>query len=93
VTPRWLRNHAETYAPPWRRPRRPTVSSVIVGARNEERLRQNLGAIDWTLTPDQILRLDRASAVTAPYPYAPYRRQEGFTRRNPPIEQALARTR
>jgi aryl-alcohol dehydrogenase-like predicted oxidoreductase len=69
---------------------RPTVSSVIIGARNEEQLRQNLGAIDWTLTPDQILRLDRASAVTAPYPYYPYRRQEGFARLNPPIEKALA---
>jgi aryl-alcohol dehydrogenase-like predicted oxidoreductase len=63
---------------------RPTVSSVIIGARNEEQLRQNLGAIGWTLTSDQMERLDAASAVTAPYPYFPYRRQEGFARLNPP---------
>jgi aryl-alcohol dehydrogenase-like predicted oxidoreductase len=63
---------------------RPTVSSVIIGARNEEQLRQNLGAVDWALTPEQIKALDEASAVTAPYPYFPYRRQEGFARLNPP---------
>jgi aryl-alcohol dehydrogenase-like predicted oxidoreductase len=63
---------------------RPTVSSVIIGARNEEQLRQNLGAVGWALTPEQIARLDEASAVTAPYPYFPYRRQEGFARLNPP---------
>ncbi|TIP52903.1 MAG: aldo/keto reductase, partial [Mesorhizobium sp.] len=45
---------------------RPTVSSVIIGARNEEQLRQNLGAVGWTLTPEQIKALDEASAVTAP---------------------------
>jgi aryl-alcohol dehydrogenase-like predicted oxidoreductase len=64
---------------------RPTVSSVIIGARNEQQLRQNLGAIGWTLTVEQIARLDAASAVTAPYPYFPYHRQEGFARLNPPI--------
>jgi aryl-alcohol dehydrogenase-like predicted oxidoreductase len=63
---------------------RPTVSSVIIGARNEEQLRQNLGAVGWTLTAEQIARLDAASAVTAPYPHFPYRRQEGFRRLNPP---------
>jgi aryl-alcohol dehydrogenase-like predicted oxidoreductase len=64
---------------------RPTVSSVIIGARNEAQLRQNLGAIGWTLTADQIARLDKASAVTAPYPHFPYHRQEGFARVNPPV--------
>jgi aryl-alcohol dehydrogenase-like predicted oxidoreductase len=64
---------------------RPTVSSVIIGARNEEQLRQNLGAVGWTLTAEQAAKLDAASAVTAPYPYFPYRRQEGFARLNPPI--------
>jgi aryl-alcohol dehydrogenase-like predicted oxidoreductase len=63
---------------------RPTVSSVIIGARNEEQLLQNLGAVGWALTPDQMARLDAASAVTAPYPYFAYRRQEGFARLNPP---------
>jgi aryl-alcohol dehydrogenase-like predicted oxidoreductase len=64
--------------------RRPTVASVIIGARNEEQLRQNLGAIGWTLTADQVARLDAASTVTAPYPYFPYRRQGGFAQLNPP---------
>jgi aryl-alcohol dehydrogenase-like predicted oxidoreductase len=64
---------------------RPTISSVIIGARNEEQLRQNLEAVGWVLTPKQIATLDEASSVTAPYPYFPYRRQEGFARLNPPI--------
>lgn len=64
--------------------RRPTVSSVIIGARNEEQLRQNLGAVGWALTPEQMKTLDEASTVTSPYPYFPYRRQEGFARLNPP---------
>ncbi|MFF3216881.1 aldo/keto reductase [Streptomyces sp. NPDC002886] len=63
---------------------RPTVSSVIIGARNEEQLRQNLGAVGWTLTPEQMAKLDAASSRTAPYPYFPYHRQEGFARLNPP---------
>ena len=63
---------------------RPTVSSLNNGARNEEQLRQNLGAVGWSLTPEQIARLDAASEVTAPYPHFPYRRQEGFARLNPP---------
>ncbi|MBR0641912.1 aldo/keto reductase [Plastoroseomonas hellenica] len=63
---------------------RPTVASVIIGARNEAQLRQNLGAVGWALTQEQVARLDAASAVTAPYPYFPYYRQEGFARLNPP---------
>jgi aryl-alcohol dehydrogenase-like predicted oxidoreductase len=59
---------------------RPTVSSVIIGARNEEQLRQNLGAIGWNLTPEQVARLEKASAVTLPYPYW---HQKGFAERNP----------
>ena len=64
---------------------RPTVSSVVIGARNEAQLRDNLGAVGWTLTGDQIARLDAASAVIAPYPHFPYRRQEGFARLDPPM--------
>ena len=60
---------------------RPTVSSVIIGARNEEQLTQNLGAIGWSLTPEQIARLDAASATPLAYPYW---HQRGFTERNPP---------
>ena len=64
--------------------RRPTVSSVIIGARNEAQLRQNLGAAGWELTPEQVATLDAASATGAPYPYFPYERQEGFALLNPP---------
>jgi len=63
---------------------RPTVSSVIIGARNEEQLRQNLAAAGWKLSVEQIARLDKVSALTPPYPHFPYRRQEGFARLNPP---------
>lgn len=48
---------------------RPTVSSIIMGARNEEQLRQNLGSVGWKLTAEQIAKLDAASAVTLAYPY------------------------
>jgi aryl-alcohol dehydrogenase-like predicted oxidoreductase len=60
---------------------RPTVSSVILGARNEEQLRQNLGAIGWNLSSDQVAKLDAASAVTPVYPYW---HQRNFPERNPP---------
>ncbi|WP_342725673.1 aldo/keto reductase [Bradyrhizobium sp. B097] len=63
---------------------RPSVSSVIIGARDETQLRDNLGAVGWSLSADQIARLDRASAVMPAYPYYPYRIQDGFARLNPP---------
>jgi aryl-alcohol dehydrogenase-like predicted oxidoreductase len=59
---------------------RPTVATVIIGARNEAQLRDNLGATGWALTPAQVAQLDAASAVTLPYPYW---HQRGFTERNP----------
>jgi aryl-alcohol dehydrogenase-like predicted oxidoreductase len=59
---------------------RPTVSSVIIGARNEEQLRQNLEAVGWNLTPEQVAKLDEASAKPAAYPYW---HQAGFAERNP----------
>jgi aryl-alcohol dehydrogenase-like predicted oxidoreductase len=59
---------------------RPTVSSVILGARNEEQLRQNLGAVGWTLTADQVNSLDAASETTPTYPYW---HQRLFVERNP----------
>ena len=64
---------------------RPTVSSVIIGARTEDQLRQNLGAVGWNLTPEQVARLDAASAVTPAYPYYPYWREGGFKQLNPPL--------
>jgi aryl-alcohol dehydrogenase-like predicted oxidoreductase len=60
---------------------RPSISTVIIGARNEEQLRQNLGAVGWNLTPEQVARLDAASAVTPAYPYW---HQANFKERNPP---------
>ncbi|MBC3542160.1 aldo/keto reductase [Rufibacter sediminis] len=48
---------------------RPTVSSIIIGARNEEQLKQNLGAVGWNLTMEQIKRLDAASEAPPIYPY------------------------
>jgi aryl-alcohol dehydrogenase-like predicted oxidoreductase len=62
---------------------RPTVSTVLIGARDEAQLRDNLGAVGWTLSPAQIAKLDAASAVTPPYPYYPYWNGQ-FTERNPP---------
>ena len=59
---------------------RPTVSSIIFGARNEAQLRENLGAAGWQLTVEQVDRLDAASAVTPIYPYW---HQRGFKERNP----------
>ena len=48
--------------------RRPTVASVIIGARNEEQLVQNIGAVGWKLTPEQVAKLDAASDVLPAYP-------------------------
>jgi aryl-alcohol dehydrogenase-like predicted oxidoreductase len=59
---------------------RPSVSTVIVGARNEEQLVDNLGAVGWNLTEEQVERLDRVSETDTIYPYW---HQRGFTERNP----------
>jgi len=60
---------------------RPTVSTLVIGARNEDQLRANLGAVGWNLTREQVARLDAASTVPLAYPYF---HQRGFTERNPP---------
>jgi aryl-alcohol dehydrogenase-like predicted oxidoreductase len=60
--------------------RRPTISSVIIGARNEEQLRQNLAAEPWSLSPEQISKLDQASQRRPVYPYW---HQQQFAARNP----------
>jgi aryl-alcohol dehydrogenase-like predicted oxidoreductase len=60
--------------------RRPTVSTVIIGARNAGQLKQNLGAVGWSLTPQQIVRLDAASQLPLAYPYW---HQRQFEERNP----------
>ena len=60
---------------------RPSVSTVIFGARNEEQLRQNLGAVGWNLSREQVAKLDAASDVMPVYPYW---HQRQFAERNPP---------
>jgi aryl-alcohol dehydrogenase-like predicted oxidoreductase len=59
---------------------RPTVSTVIIGARNEAQLTANLGALGWNLTPEQMAKLDAASALPKAYPYW---HQTQFEERNP----------
>jgi len=59
---------------------RPTVSSVVFGARTEEQLRQNLAAVGWNLTAQQVAALDKASRQAPVYPYW---HQRQFTERNP----------
>jgi aryl-alcohol dehydrogenase-like predicted oxidoreductase len=61
---------------------RPTVANLVIGARNEEQLRQNLGAVGWSLTAEQIARLDKASERTPIYPY--WHQRSVYVDRNPP---------
>src|ERR1700730_6677019 len=61
---------------------RPTVANVIIGARNEEQLRQNLAAVGWNLTTDQVARLDAASDLAPTYPYW---HQRAFVRNPKPV--------
>ena len=60
---------------------RPSVATLVIGARNEEQLRDNLGAIGWNLTEDQVVLLDKASATPVVYPY--YHQISAFEDRNP----------
>jgi aryl-alcohol dehydrogenase-like predicted oxidoreductase len=62
---------------------RPTVASVIVGARNEEQLHQNLVAAEFSLTAEQVAKLDAASAVAKTYPY--WWQENAVPARNPPV--------
>jgi aryl-alcohol dehydrogenase-like predicted oxidoreductase len=64
---------------------RPTVSTVLIGARNEEQLRQNLGALGWSLSEAQVARLEAASSTTVPYPYYPYWNGQFAERTPPPV--------
>ena len=65
--------------------RRPTVATLIIGARNEAQLKQNLGAVGWALTTEQVAKLDAASALPLTYPYW---HQVQFDERNPfPVPQ------
>ena len=67
--------------------RRPTVSTLVIGARDEKQLRANLGSVDWQLTPEQVAKLDAASQTKLAYPYW---HQVQFDDRNPfPVPQTL----
>lgn len=67
---------------------KPTVSSIVLGARHEEQLAENLGALGWALDGDQVARLDQASAAPLPYPYDhqqyyPHFQPAGWTHQTP----------
>ncbi len=70
---------------------RPTVSSIVLGARTEEQLRENLGAIGWTLSAEQRARLDAASERPVPYPY--WHHQQNLAARVPVDRFRLPRMR
>ena len=60
---------------------RPSIVSIVVGARNEAQLKENLGAVGWVLDAAQMARLDEASEVRPIYPYW---HQREFAAINPP---------
>ena len=60
--------------------RKPTVASVIIGARNEQQLRDNLAAASFTLSEQQVATLDEASKPQVAYPYW---HQRTYSERNP----------
>jgi aryl-alcohol dehydrogenase-like predicted oxidoreductase len=69
---------------------RPTVATIIMGARNEEQLKQNLGAVGWNLTPEQVTKLDDASARPRAYPY--WHQAQFAERTRPAVERVRPRT-
>jgi aryl-alcohol dehydrogenase-like predicted oxidoreductase len=60
---------------------RPTVSTLVIGARNEEQLKANLGSVGWKLDAEHVRKLDETSALPRAYPYW---HQAQFPERNPP---------
>ena len=64
--------------------RKPRVDTVIIGARNEQQLRDNLAAAAWSLTDAEVERLDEVSALPLPYPY--WHQQRFASERNPPLK-------
>jgi aryl-alcohol dehydrogenase-like predicted oxidoreductase len=64
--------------------RKPRVDTVIIGARNEEQLHDNLATANWSLTDAEVVRLDEVSALPLPYPY--WHQQKFAADRNPPAK-------
>lgn len=64
--------------------RKPCVDTVIIGARNEQQLRDNLAAADWALTDAEVEALDEVSGLPLPYPY--WHQQKFAGDRNPPLK-------
>jgi aryl-alcohol dehydrogenase-like predicted oxidoreductase len=64
--------------------RKPGVDTVIIGARNEQQLRDNLAAATWSLTDREVERLDDVSTLPQPYPY--WHQQQFAGDRNPPAK-------
>jgi len=64
--------------------RKPGVDTVVIGARTEQQLRDNLAAATWTLTDAEVERLDEVSAIPLPYPY--WHQQKFASERNPPAK-------
>lgn len=62
---------------------RPSVSSSLIGTRNEQQLLDNIGVLGWSLSPSQLAASDEVSNVAIPYPYYLYWSGK-FTERNPP---------
>jgi aryl-alcohol dehydrogenase-like predicted oxidoreductase len=66
--------------------RKPGVDTVVIGARNEEQLRDNLASAGWALTDAEVKSLDEVSALPLPYPY--WHQQKFAADRNPPAKHA-----
>jgi aryl-alcohol dehydrogenase-like predicted oxidoreductase len=63
---------------------RPFVSSVLIGAKTQDQLRDNLAAVDVHFTPEQLRLLDTASALPSEYPAWMVERQNSQKRGVPP---------
>jgi aryl-alcohol dehydrogenase-like predicted oxidoreductase len=59
---------------------KPTVCSVVLGARTPKQLKDSLGAVGWALAAEDVARLDEVSAIPPPYPYANQRSFPGLLR-------------
>ena len=61
------------------------MATVVVGARDEAQLRDNLGAVEFKLSAEQIKRLDQVSARPAAYPYWHQQRPPSIVRNPTPV--------